>query len=79
MRKNPEIVIWFSEIGIFLLEKMAGGGAPCSQAGRVDIAMGIRVFGVRGSKRTSTEQGIFVAKSRNHSPFWRQKSEKTGG
>ena len=54
MRKNPEIVIWFSEIGIFLLEKMTGGGAPCSQAGRVDIAMGIRVFGVRGSKGTST-------------------------
>ena len=61
MRKNPEIVIWFSEIGIFLLEKMAGGGAPCGRAEGVYIAMGIRVFGVRGSNGTSTEKGITVA------------------
>lgn len=44
-----------------LLEKKAGGGAPCSRAGGITIAMGIRVFGVRGSKGTSTEQGVFVA------------------
>ena len=44
-----------------MLEKKAGGGAPCGRAEGVYIAMGIRVFGVRGSKGTSTEKGISVA------------------
>lgn len=41
--------------------KKAGGGAPCGRAEGVHIAMGIRVFGVRGSNGTSTEKGIPVA------------------
>ncbi len=41
--------------------KKTGGGAPLGRAEGVYIAMGIRVFGVRGSKGTSTEKGITVA------------------
>ncbi len=40
-------------------------GAPCGRAEGVYIAMGIRVFGVRGSNGTSTEKGITVAFSGN--------------
>ena len=44
------------------------------------IAMGIRVFGVRGSNGTSTEKGITVAFFWKFiSKFWRQESGKTGG
>ena len=44
-----------------VLAKKTGGGAPCGRAEGVYIAMGIRVFGVRGSNGTSTEKGITVA------------------
>lgn len=48
-------------VHLFVLAKKTGGGAPCGRAEGVYIAMGIRVFGVRGSNGTSTEKGITVA------------------
>ena len=63
-----------------VLAKKTGGGAPCGRAEGVYIAMGIRVFGVRGSNGTSTEKGITVAFFWKFiSKFWRQESGKTGG
>jgi len=63
-----------------MLAKKTGGGAPCGRAEGVYIAMGIRVFGVRGSNGTSTEKGITVAFFWKFiSKFWWQESGKTGG